>query len=159
MIGMWVTTVTYNGTVDEDTLVAWDQELEHYDGSAAALPGRGFAFTIWTDDGDVEKATALAYDLSESIAQGAELVAIETMTEVEYERRADEPTLPELVSAPEVADLLGGISRQRVHQLQHNAGFPEPLFRLRTGPIWDARAIRRFAATWTRQPGRPAKSA
>jgi hypothetical protein len=158
---MWVTTVTYNGVVSEKLLVEWDQQLEAHDGSASAVPGRGFMFTLWSDGGGVEKATANGYDIAEQIVNDPDLhlAAVETMTDLEYERRADEPTLPELVSAPEVAGLLGGISRQRVHQLQHNAGFPEPLFRLRTGPIWDARAIRKFADNWSRQPGRPAKSA
>ena len=72
--------------------------------------------------------------------------------------RADDPTLPELVSAPEVAEILGGITCQRVHQLQSALEFPAPLYRLRAGPVWDARAIHRFASVWVRKPGRPAGS-
>jgi predicted DNA-binding transcriptional regulator AlpA len=73
----------------------------------------------------------------------------------EYDRRADEPTLPEVVSAPEVAELLG-VTRQRVHQLlASKPTFPEPLFRLGSGPVWSVDAIRSFDSKWDRRSGRP----
>lgn len=156
---MWVTTLTYDGSITEDTLVDLDEQLELHAGSVAALPGRGFTVTIWSDDQGLAKAASQATELMDCLVTG-DMVGVETVTQVEYERRADGPTLPRLVSAPEVAEMLGGISRQRVYQLQQeHALFPEPLFRLRTGPIWDARAVEKFAETWTRQPGRPRKAA
>ena len=49
------------------------------------------------------------------------------------------PTLPELVSAPEAGEILG-VSPQRVHELAAgHAGFPEPVYELRTGKLWPVR--------------------
>jgi hypothetical protein len=69
------------------------------------------------------------------------------------------PTLPEIVSAPEAADILG-VSPQRVHELAASkAGFPEPMYELRTGKLWLRDAIEAFARRWDRKPGRPPKTA
>lgn len=72
----------------------------------------------------------------------------------EYERRAQEPTLPVLVGASEVAELLD-VSRQRVHQLRSHSAFPAPLVEVAMGPLWDERAVEKFSREWTRKPGRP----
>lgn len=96
--------------------------------------------TLRYDLTDVDRATLDTWE--------EELVAADASTA---------QNLPHLVSAAEVGDQLG-ISRQRVHQLQSTAGFPEPLYRLRTGPVWDARAIEAFATRWDRRPGRRASA-
>jgi hypothetical protein len=68
------------------------------------------------------------------------------------------PTLPELVSAPEAADILG-VSSQRVHELAAGkADFPEPVYELRTGKLWLRDAIEAFGRRWERKPGRPSKA-
>ncbi|MGH3248288.1 MAG: hypothetical protein ACRDOI_19095 [Trebonia sp.] len=55
------------------------------------------------------------------------------------------PTLPELVSVPEAAEILG-VSPQRVRELAlTNPGFPEPMYELRTGKLWLRDAIDAFA--------------
>jgi len=46
--------------------------------------------------------------------------------------------------------IFGGISRQCVHQLRSH----DALVVLSTGPIWDARAIEKFAQGWARKVGR-----
>ncbi len=67
------------------------------------------------------------------------------------------PTLPELVSVPEAAEILG-VSPQRVHELvKANSSFPEPMYELRTGKLWLRQAIESFAQCWDRKPGRPRK--
>ena len=69
------------------------------------------------------------------------------------------PTLPELVSAPEAAEILG-VSPQRLHELAAGrAAFPEPMYELRTGKLWLRDAIDAFAQRWERKPGRPRRSA
>jgi hypothetical protein len=69
------------------------------------------------------------------------------------------PNYPDLVSGPEAAELLG-VSRQRLHQLAHeHADFPEPLYRLRVGPLWVRSGIEAFGRRWERKPGRPRKTA
>lgn len=154
MIGMWVITLTYDNLDD----VSPEQLIEISEGldvSVARIPGRGVDFVVYSDESDPMYALELARkQLSSSI--GHELISLEVVTEQEHERRAEAPTLPELVSAPEVGEMLGGVSRQRVYQLQKaNSSFPKPLFQLRTGPIWDASAVEKFASTWERKPGRP----
>ena len=70
-----------------------------------------------------------------------------------------EPTLPELVSAPEAGEILG-VSPQRVHELAAGRpGFPDPVYELRTGKLWLRAAMEAFAQRWERKPGRPRKTA
>jgi hypothetical protein len=65
------------------------------------------------------------------------------------------PQLPDLVSVPEVAEILG-VTPQRVHTLtRDNKRFPSPAYHLKTGKIWLRPAIEKFAAGWDRKPGRP----
>lgn len=85
---------------------------------------------------------------------GAEPAGVEIVREDEWQRRAAAPTMPELMSAAEIAGELG-VARQRVHQLRSTAGFPAPLAELRGGAVWDAAAVRKFAREWERKPGRP----
>lgn len=56
-----------------------------------------------------------------------------------------------LVGAAEVADMLG-VSRQRVHQLAVQLGFPEPVVTLAAGKIWERAAIE----AWLKTTGRTA---
>lgn len=61
----------------------------------------------------------------------------------------------DLVGVAEIAELLG-VSRQQVHRLSVQEGFPEPVARLSAGTIWRRRDIERWAKT-RRRPGRPEK--
>ncbi len=61
---------------------------------------------------------------------------------------------PDLVGAAEIAELLGGLSRQRVSQLTARDDFPAPALRLRMGALWWADDIRTWAAE-----NRPASTA
>ena len=42
-----------------------------------------------------------------------------------------------LVGAHEIRVMLGGISRQRVHQITSRADFPKPVEELAQGKVWD----------------------
>ncbi len=155
---MWVTTLTYALDLTEAEHDRLADELDKLDAGLASIPEHGVDVTYWTDADDPLDAARVARDHVSGVMHG-DPVGVEVVDESTYERRADAPTLPRLVSAPEVAEMLGGVSRQRVHQLRVQESFPEPLVELRTGPIWDARAIERFARDWSRKPGRPAKTA
>jgi prophage regulatory protein len=48
----------------------------------------------------------------------------------------------QLVGVSEIATMLGGISRERVHQLTRHADFPKPVAVLRMGKVWTAQSIR-----------------
>jgi hypothetical protein len=149
-----------NLTLDDDTagtpeaLREWTARLKDFDASAARVPQRGqVTLHLYLTAGDPLKATNVAYDaVVERLARTP--VGIETITEAEYDRRADEPTMPELMSAAEIADELG-VRRQRVHQLRENPAFPAPLAELRGGAVWDAAAVRKFSEEWERRAGRP----
>jgi len=60
---------------------------------------------------------------------------------------------PDLVGAAEIAEMLGGLSRQRVTQLTRHEHFPAPALRLRMGTLWWADDIRKFAADHRPPPG------
>ena len=150
---MWAMTFTYNQLVDEDTLVAWGDELDELDGSVAAIPGYGFTVTLHETGPDPIKAVMNGRRTASFIPHSP--VGISVVDEEIYEANAFAPTVPEIVSAVEAADILG-VSRQRVHQLHRdNLRFPAPLYELRTGPLWTRQAIEWFASVWERKPGRP----
>lgn len=158
----WSVTFTYDAAADEDTLRRVEDSLElgadvDAFGAAAPLDHRVTVTLFLTahDPGD-----AIEYGRKALLRAGAQdsfcglPVAIEAVTAVEQERRAELPTLPELVGASEVGDMLG-VSRQRVHQLRNHTTFPAPLVEVAMGPLWDARAVEAFAREWSRRPGRP----
>lgn len=68
----------------------------------------------------------------------------------------------ELAGTAEAAGILG-VSRQRLTRVAAMDGFPRPLARLASGPVWDAAALRDFEASRDRRPGRrpaaPARTA
>ncbi|WP_410597868.1 hypothetical protein [Amycolatopsis sp. lyj-23] len=81
------------------------------------------------------------------------------MTLDAYEAEALRPSVPELASAADVAEILG-VSRQRVHQLAtSNPRFPQHIARVATGPLWARSSIEWFDSVWERKAGRPAKLA
>jgi hypothetical protein len=155
----WVITLTYELDPSMDEMDRWAVQLSEYDGHAARLPSRGAVdVTVHAPATmDIWDAGRKLTDVVEHVV-GAKPIAVEVFTEDELYRRAGEPTMPELMSAAEIADELG-ISRQRVHKLRSMAAFPLPLVELRGGAVWDAAAIRKFAENWKRKPGRPRATA
>jgi predicted DNA-binding transcriptional regulator AlpA len=150
----WVVTLTFDVDPSMERIDAWEDELESMDGSVARIPERGVDVTVYAP-GDFNMFDAVR-KMSAEIAHvvQAEPVGMEAVRESEWRRRAEAPTMPELMSAAEIAEMLG-LSRQRVHQLRAIRAFPEPLAELRGGAVWDAAAVRKFGQEWTRKPGRP----
>ncbi len=151
----WVITFTFEADPPMATMDQWEAQLDGFDASVARAPGHGVDVTVYAP-GDLALFDALGKTQGEvlHLIDVGQPVAIEIVTESEHRRRAQAYTVPELMSAAEIADELS-ISRQRVHQLRSTAGFPEPLADLRGGAVWDAASVRRFAQTWERKPGRP----
>jgi predicted DNA-binding transcriptional regulator AlpA len=52
----------------------------------------------------------------------------------------------DLVDVPGIAKMLGGVSRQRVHQLAQRPDFPKPIATLSVGKIWNRTDIERWIA-------------
>lgn len=90
------------------------------------------------------------------VGTGARVIALEVMEAAEADRRLEERNFPELLGIGEIAELLG-VTRQRASTLQTSAGFPDPVARLKSGPVWTEPSVRNFAATWQRKGGRPRK--
>lgn len=152
---IWVVTLRYDLTdIDLTTLGAWEDALAEIDASTGRIPDIAATLTVYVEAEGAVEAVGVAASIAGPVTRRSPM-AVEAVDEQTHLDQADQPNLPRLVSAAEVADQLG-ISRQRVHQLQSTAGFPEPLYRLRTGPVWDARAIEAFATRWDRRPGRRA---
>jgi hypothetical protein len=150
----WVITFTFDADPVMDQMDFWESQLENIDASVAHIPGRGVDVTVYAT-GDMPMIEAIE-KMASSITNvvHAQPIAAEIVNEVEWQRRAEAPTMPELMSAAEIADELG-VSRQRVHQLRETAAFPAPLADLRGGAVWDANAVRKFNELWERRPGRP----
>jgi len=127
-------------------------------GGAALAAGADRIEATLTAEGDTPLAALEAIVTRVLEVIPGELVAAEIMTFAEQDRRLAEPARPELVGIAEIAEILG-VSRQRASQLQTKPDFPGPTATLRAGPVWYAGDISRFADTWARKGGRPAKSA
>jgi hypothetical protein len=147
-------TFTFDIDPSMETMDLWANQLESLEGSVARIPDRGVDVTVFAP-GDLAMLQAAEKMLIEvSYVIQAEPIGAEILSEPEWQRRAEAPTMPELMSAAEIADELG-VTRQRVHQLRNTTAFPAPLADLRGGAVWDAAAIRTFNQEWDRKPGRP----
>lgn len=151
----WVITFTFDVDPPIETMDEWESRLEGFDASVARIPGRGVDVTVYAP-GDLTMFDALNKTINEvaHVVQSGAPIGLEVVTELEHARRAEGATMPELMSATEIAEELG-VRRQRVHQLRQNPAFPAPLAELRGGAVWDAAAVRKFSESWTRKPGRP----
>ena len=127
MTADWVITLTFDADPPMETMDTWETKLEGFDASIARVPGRGVDVTVYAP-GNLGLFDALSKMQGEvlHVVDAAQPIGIEIVTETEHRRRAEAYTMPELMSAAEIADELG-ISRQRVHQLRATAGFPAPL--------------------------------
>jgi len=150
----WVISLTFDLDPSMETMDRWESNLSTVDGSVARIPGRGIDVTVYAPGslGVLDAAAKAASKVAHVV--NAEPVGMEILRETEWRRRAEAPTMPELMSATEIAEELR-VSRQRVHQLRELTAFPAPLAELRGGAVWDAAAIRKFAQEWKRNPGRP----
>jgi hypothetical protein len=123
---------------------SWSATISVHASSAAGAALRGFGVIQKMAD----KAGMPTWPL---VRAGAVLQALQDSENAR-------PTLPDLVSVPEAAEILD-VSQQRVRQLAGSRGFPEPVYELRTGKLWLRDAIVAFGERWDRKPGRPDKGA
>lgn len=76
-----------------------------------------------------------------------EIVAVEAKTAERLEADLASANYPTLVGISELATLLG-VPRQRAWQISRQKGFPEPLTRLASGPVWDKMNLGWFLGEW-----------
>lgn len=148
----WTVRRAYDLTVPAEVTDSWEEQLESWDAIVSREPGAGTSVTLHVLAESPQQA--LDETARVDVVVGVAPVGLEVLTDAAHERRVHARTWPELMSSADVAHHLK-VSRQRVHQLRSTTAFPEPLANLRGGPVWDAAAIRAFASTWTRKPGRP----
>ena len=135
--------------------------LEEYDGIVSSGP-RSWDATITIDAGDPRQAAEegtriITYWAAKSGMPSWPAVRVEAVRQDVLAEQLTRPSLPDLVSAPEAADILG-VRPQRLHQLAgEREDFPEPAYELRAGKLWLRAAIEAFAQR-KRQSGRPRKA-
>lgn len=160
MAAVWAVLVTVDTGIplDENTLVALENAAEYRDASVAnRADGPGYRVIV---DVTADEPLAAAHEgvrfACDEVGAGlrASVVDVRATTPEQLEVEAFTPDTPELVSAADVAEILG-VTRQRVHQLATaHSDFPAPYARLATGPIWTLPTIEHFRGNWDRRPGR-----
>lgn len=146
---------------DKEVAVGIGEMLSHLHDLHGAVEGdgRGWSATVTVDADSLNAARDAAMPRVVAAASLAGL-PLEQITRVEVVREdvrdaeMERPSLPDLVSGPEAAEIIG-VTRQRLHQLANDhPRFPEPAYRLGVGMLWHRAAVERFAAE-DRSPGRP----
>lgn len=150
----WTVQIELATDVDAARLDELEDALADHDAIVSRVPGVGLLVVAHHDaDSMIMAAGVVEQAVLDAVGDAAPVLSLSVTPDDVHEARAGISTLPRLVSAPEVAEILG-VSRQRVHQLRSSTEFPRALYELRTGPIWDVVAIEHFARTWDRRPGR-----
>jgi predicted DNA-binding transcriptional regulator AlpA len=138
--------------VSDDDLDTFADLLVKHHGVAGGRD-RVWSAVVTIETSDEARALARGVHLIRQLAKKAGLPdwatsTAQVVTAGDLDREQMSSNRPELVSGPEAARMLG-ISRQRVHQLaSENPEFPEPLYRLAVGSLWDRRAVVAFAQRW-----------
>jgi hypothetical protein len=144
--------------VSDDAADALMDLLEDASGVVSTGDGSWDA-TVSVEAYDALDATHKAATLIHEMAWKAEMpswpaVRAEAVRQDVLDAENARPTLPDLVSVPEAAEILG-VSPQRAHELAGSTSFPKPMYELRTGKLWLKTAIDAYAEHRQRKPGRP----
>ena len=134
MTGIWYSVYAealappgWTAPADEDAADALTDLLEEHSGVVSA-GAASWGATVSVPASDVREAAEHGASLIERMAHKAgmpswPLVRAEAVREDVLEADNARPTLPELVSVPEAAEILG-VSQQRVRELSRARGFP-----------------------------------
>lgn len=146
--------------VTDEAIDAFATALLPYAGTVSGGPGyRSWSAMIFVETPEAVAAAVAAESLVSKAAHDAGLpdwpvVRAEALREDVLDDDLARPQLPDLVTAPEAAQILG-VSRQRVHALAaENRDFPDAVM---IGSIraWYRAAIERFNEHWDRKGGWP----
>ena len=132
--------------------------LADHDGVVASGDGR-WDVTISVQENAPAEAAAEGAALVEAMASEAgmprwPLVSVEAVRDDVLDEDNAGAALPELVSAPEAAEILE-VSPQRVHELAEGRSFPRPVYDLKVGRLWLRDAVEEYGRSRNRKPGRP----
>jgi hypothetical protein len=149
------------GEIDQAALDTFADAIEPYH-AAVSGGARSWSAGINVEAAGAADAAALAAALVTLLAKQAGLpawpiVRAEAIREDVLAEELAPPRLPELVSGPEAAEILG-VSVQRVHQLAaEHPDFPAPAYKLRAASLWLRADVVSFEKRWDRKRGRPRK--
>lgn len=144
---------------NESELDVWLNQLEAYHVSIGMLPAKGdepryMAATISLEASTLRQATQEALRLVEG-ATGGRAIVVEVLPTEEFDRRLEQPVIPELVGYAEIAEVLG-VSRQRAREIANTVKpFPAAAVHVSSGPLYIRDSVEAWAKTWERKPGRP----
>ena len=134
------------------------ETLEPLGASIATLPDSCRArVSIDTENPSDAISEGLAVTLRGLVHAGfpsSAVTSVSAQPEEELERLNAIPNAPVLLGVAEVADRLG-VTKQRASKLALASDFPEPVARLKSGPVWLEPSVLRFFSLWDRSPGRP----
>jgi hypothetical protein len=139
--------------IDENAADQLMDLLAKHDVIVASGTGR-WDVTVSVEAPDPSSAATTAAELVDSMAAKSGLpnwpvVRVDAVRVEVLEEEIAQPMLPELVSVPEAAEILG-VSPQRVHELAADGqGFPGPVYELGVGKVWLRAAIAAFGSAGT----------
>lgn len=149
----WSIRVDATGTrqFTEDDADAIVDALSDY-GPAAGVAPRGVSIWISLEAASLHGAVDQGLALIDLTLPALDIKHMEARTVEERDRDLDVDDT-DYVGAAEVARMLR-VSKQRVSALAKTAGFPRPVGRLASGPIWTLASIALFLRKWDRRPRR-----
>jgi hypothetical protein len=145
--------------IDRAALRAFAAAVEPYHASVSGTE-RSWSARISVEAAGAADGAALGVALVILLARQAELpewpiVRAEAVREDVFVEDLAQPQLPDLVSAPEAAELLG-ISPDRLAQLATgHQDFPPPAYELAAATLWLRPAIVTFSERWERERSAP----
>jgi hypothetical protein len=145
--------------IDRAALRAFAAAVEPYHASVSGTE-RSWSARISVEAVGAADGAALGVALVLLLARQAELpewpiVRAEAVREDVFVEDLAQPQLPDLVSAPEAAELLQ-VSVERLQQLAaDHRDFPPPAYELAAATLWLRPAIVTFSEHWERERGTP----
>jgi hypothetical protein len=149
------------GAVTDEAIDVLTTRLSAYSGITFG-DSRSWGATFTVSAGSCDEAAEYALSVIDNVARRAGLpawpfVRLEVTREDVLDEDLSRSQLPDLLSTAEIAEQLG-VSPQRVLSLAAgHADFPAPFIDRPHAKLWVKPAIDRFAESWDRKPGRPAK--
>jgi hypothetical protein len=153
----WVVTVVVDTEKTTEEIVRWEVNLSEFDGSIARVPDWGIHATLympgkWPLRTAVEQAIR-EIDKTHGVGPAPRIDGAYAIRESDYRRISDMPKAKLLSTTESLA--LVGVSRSRFCQLRStDDNFPKPAAILGKRPLWDERAMQKYALNRNIKPGR-----
>lgn len=150
-------------TIDFSTETTMDDEAgfdildalpEHHAAVSASTHAGSISLTATAPD--AAQAAALVPEVLakvQPITGAATITSLEIYSEDAFQKRLEEPGIPDLVGLTEIAEM-AGVSRQRANAIVKQDSFPAPVLTLAAGQFRTRAAVQNWVKNWTRKPGR-----